>query len=66
MATSPGTPPQLALRPSSAAVAADISRDQLYRLWRQGEGPPFIRIGADRRVLIEDLRDWLVSRRVAA
>ena len=65
MATSSDTLPRLALRPSAAAMAADISRDQLYRLWRRGEGPPFLRIGSDRRVLIDDLRDWLASRRVA-
>ena len=62
----PIDPLTLALRPSAAAKASGISLGMLYRLWREGDGPPYIRVGADRRVLIDDLRDWLASRRVAA
>ncbi len=56
----------LALDPATAAQAASISKGQLYKLWRQGLGPKFVRIGADRRVLVDDLRAWLEGLRKAA
>ena len=56
----------LALDPTATAKAAGISRGLLYKLWRQGGGPPFIRLGNDRRVLIVDLRAWLENLRVTA
>ncbi len=58
--------PRLALDPSAAAKAIGISKGLLYKLWRQGEGPPYIRLGSDRRVLIDDLRNWLEFRKEAA
>lgn len=56
----------LALAPPAAARAAGISKGLLYKLWRQGSGPPYLKIGSDRRVLVDDLRYWLESRKEAA
>lgn len=58
--------PHLALDPMAAAKAVGISKGLLYKLWRQGEGPPYIRLGHDRRVLVDDLRNWLECRKEAA
>ncbi len=58
--------PCIALDPTATAAAIRCSKGLLYKLWREGLGPPFVRVGSDRRVLLDDLRVWLVSRRVAA
>lgn len=56
----------LALDPPAAARAAGISKGLLYKLWRRGEGPPYLKVGSDRRVLVDDLRNWLESLKEAA
>jgi len=40
---------------------ANISKELLYKLWRQNEGPSFIKIG--RRTLVSEkaLNKWLES-----
>lgn len=58
--------PPLVLDPTATAKAVGISKALLYKLWRKGEGPPFIRLGNDRRVLVDDLRNWLESLKEAA
>lgn len=57
--------PRLVLDPTATAAAIGCSKGLLYKLWRQGEGPPYLRLGTGRRVLLADLRVWLESRRVA-
>ena len=37
----------LALDPTATAKASSISQGQLYKLWRQGSGPPYLKIGSD-------------------
>ena len=39
----------LALDPPATAKAASISTGLLYKLWRQGSGPPYLKVGSDRR-----------------
>lgn len=56
----------LALDPPATAKAASISTGLLYKLWRQGSGPPYLKVGSDRRVLVDDLYHWLESLKEAA
>jgi excisionase family DNA binding protein len=54
---------RLALTTEEAAHAMSIGKGLLYKLWRDNEGPPFVWLGADRRILVDDLRAWLESKR---
>jgi predicted DNA-binding transcriptional regulator AlpA len=54
----------LSIQEASAIVG--VSPGMLFKLWRQGDGPPRLRIG--KRVLVptEGLRQWLASRQEQA
>jgi predicted DNA-binding transcriptional regulator AlpA len=52
--------------PREAAVIAGISFNLLYQLWRKGEGPKFVKIGARRLVTRTSIEEWLRSLEVAA
>lgn len=55
--------PPLVLNAAGASAAAGISKGLLYKLWRNGEGPVYVKIGSDRHVLVADLHRWLESLR---
>lgn len=57
---------RIALSTQDAAEAIGCHRGTLYKLWREQKGPPFVKVGADRRVLVTDLRAWMESLKVAA
>ena len=38
--------------------AEKISRDTLYKLWRQGKGPRWFRVGAYKRISHEARQEW--------
>jgi len=57
-------PRPLALSVEQAAEAAGVSRSLLYQEMRAGR-LKYVKIGARRVILVDDLRDWLLSLRVA-
>jgi len=44
------------------ATAARISTAMLYKLWRQGKGPPFKMIGVRRVIEVEAGRRWVAKK----
>jgi len=60
-----GNPRPLALSVAQAAEAAGVSRSILYEEMRRTGGLKYVKIGARRLILVDDLRAWLVANRVA-
>jgi len=38
--------------------AHEISRTHLYKLWSEGRGPKFFRLGDERRITVEAAAEW--------
>jgi excisionase family DNA binding protein len=57
-------PERLAVSVNQAAEAAGISRSSLYEEMAAGR-LKFAKVGARRVILVDDLREWLASLRVA-
>jgi excisionase family DNA binding protein len=55
-------PDPLALSIAQAADSTDVSRSQLYEEMRAGR-LKYVKVGARRLILVEDLRDWLIRLR---
>ena len=53
---------RLALRPSNAARALNISQRTLWNLTNRGEGPPSVRLGSLTVYPVADLVAWLSHR----
>ena len=47
-----------AFSPDEFSTRNGISRATLYNLWKRGDGPRFMRIGARRRITREAEADW--------
>lgn len=63
MAQNPKTPPpRMALGLAEAAAAIGLHRVTLHRLVVAGDGPPTIKLGRRKLVLVSELEDWLRSR----
>ena len=43
------------------AEALGIHVGSLHRMWRKGNGPPFVRVGRLRRVSPSALREWVAN-----
>jgi hypothetical protein len=54
---------RLALSPAEFCAAANLSLTMLYKLWREGKGPPYKKLLNKKRLIeIGDGRRWLQGR----
>ncbi|MGI8912998.1 MAG: helix-turn-helix domain-containing protein [Chloroflexota bacterium] len=51
----------LVIRVDTAAQLLDVSRPTVYRLLADGQ-LPFVMVGADRRIPLAALREWISQR----
>jgi len=49
----------IALSVNQVCELAGITRSHVYQLWRNNQGPRFVRIGRRRLVRRVDLENWL-------
>lgn len=57
---------KLAISPSEAALALDVSRPTIYELMNRAESPiPNFRIGTRRLIPVEGLRAWVAAQAAA-
>jgi hypothetical protein len=57
--------PRVAYSVAEFAVAYRISRTEVYRLWRRGDGPRRTRVAGRRIVItVKDAEDWAAARQV--
>jgi excisionase family DNA binding protein len=58
-------PEVFAVSVRKAAESAGVSRSTIYEAMRTG-GLKFVKIGARRLILLDDLREWLIALRDGA